>query len=63
MREGGFGVRWGLSMEPVGKEHCNSVIIRRVKSKGGAGMGGRGHGVRRSSRARRAEGTRKVFQE
>jgi hypothetical protein len=63
MREGGLRDRWGLSVEPVSKEHHNSVIIRRLKSKGGVGMGRRGRGVRRSGRARRAEGTRKVFQE
>jgi hypothetical protein len=61
MREGRFGDRWGLSVEPVGKECYNSVIVRRLKSKGGVGIGGRRRGVRRSSRARRAEGTRKVF--
>jgi hypothetical protein len=63
MREGGFGDRWGLSVEPVSKEHCNSVIIRRLKSKGGTGIGGRRREFRRRGRARRAEGTREVFQE
>jgi hypothetical protein len=61
MREGGLRDKWGLLVEPVSKEHRNSVIIRRLKSKGGTGIGRRGRGVRRSSRARRAEGTRKVF--
>jgi hypothetical protein len=61
MRDGGFGDGFWLSVEPVGKERCNGVVVRRVKSKGGAGIGGRRRGVRGRGRARRAEGTREVF--
>jgi hypothetical protein len=62
IREEGFQDRYGLSVEPISREGCNSIIICRVKSNRGAGLGRRRRGFCGRGRARRTEGTGKVLQ-
>ena len=62
MREEGFRDRCSLSVEPISRERCNSIIICRVKSNGGAGLGRRRRGFCGRGRVRWIEGTRKVLQ-
>ena len=61
IREEGFRDRYSLSIEPISRERYNSIIIYRVKSNGGVGLGRRRRGFCRRGRARRIEGTRKVL--